>query len=145
MSDFGPGEAQNTEFKRSLQLRKEAFAALCAMVNAESAHGTVVFGVEDDGTVVGLDDNTDLDTAQRNLANHCAQKIDPPLALELRASTVDGKQVLSMSARRAISVAFHEYGGRAYLRVGTSSRVLTLGEKQRLLAEREVQRALALA
>ena len=37
-----------------------------------------------------------------------AQKIDPPLALELRVSTVDGKQVLSMSARRAISVAFDQ-------------------------------------
>ena len=41
-------ESQTLEFKESLSLKREGLEALYAMVNSDLAHGTVVFGVEQD-------------------------------------------------------------------------------------------------
>jgi hypothetical protein len=49
------GEGQTTEFKKSLALKREAMEALCSMVNADVAWGTVIFGIEPNGTVCGVD------------------------------------------------------------------------------------------
>jgi len=57
-------ETQGVERKKSLSERKAGLKALDAMVNSESATGTVIFGVAPDGTVVGL--GGDLDQAQRS-------------------------------------------------------------------------------
>jgi len=129
------GEAQTLEFKRSLHLQKEAFADLCGMVNANSAHGTVVFGLDRNGQVYGLGD-TNLDSAQQNLALHAKQKLDPSLPIEIEPALCDGMSVLLLTATRSRAVPFHEYDGRAYLRVGSSTRQLTVGEKQQFSVSR---------
>jgi hypothetical protein len=87
------GEAQTLEFKRSLSLVKEGFIALCAMTNAANAKGVVVFGIEPSGEVCGLGD-TNLDTAQRKVALHARQRIDPPLMPEIHRSSVKASQSL---------------------------------------------------
>lgn len=45
------GESQKVEFKKSLSLKREGLEALCGMINTEEAHGTVIFGVKDDGSI----------------------------------------------------------------------------------------------
>ena len=50
------GEGQMVEFKKSLSLQREGLEALCAMVNSDLARGTVIFGVEKDGTVCGIEE-----------------------------------------------------------------------------------------
>lgn len=47
---IGLGESQSLEFKRSGSHIKDAFADLCAMVNAKEGAGTVVFGIEPNGS-----------------------------------------------------------------------------------------------
>ena len=61
------GESQALEFKKSLSLQREGLEALCAMVNSDLAQGTVVFGIEADGTICGIEQGN-LDTAQRSLS-----------------------------------------------------------------------------
>ena len=131
----GLGESQTLEFKRSGKLFKEAFTDICAMVNANAGKGTVVFGVEPDGVVCGLQD-TNLDTLQQTLANHAKQKLDPPLQTEIESAYCDGKPILILKATRNRGVTFHEYDGRAYIREGSASRQLNVGEKQQLTLSR---------
>jgi predicted HTH transcriptional regulator len=132
----GLGESQTLEFKRSVALLKEACVALCAMVNAESANGVVVFGVDPSGEVSGLG-NDNLDSTQRTIAQHCHQKFDPPLSLEIHPFACEGKNVLVMKATRQRSTPYHEYDGRAYVRVGSTSQQLSLDAKQRLQRSRD--------
>lgn len=129
------GETQTLEFKRSLSLIKEGFVDLCAMVNAASAKGVVIFGVEPNGEVCGLGD-TNLDSAQRTLALHAKQKIDPPLNPEIHPFLCQDRPILLLMASRSREVPFHEYDGRAYVRVGSASQQMSLAEKQQLLVSR---------
>ena len=130
------GEGQTTEFKKSLSLRREALEALCAMVNAEGARGTVVFGVEPNGTICGIESGN-LDTAQRSLSQAIRGGFDPPLHAEIWVEELEGKQLLLLSAERPRSVPYHEYNGRAWIRQGSEKRQLTLSEKDQLRRSRD--------
>jgi len=76
------GEGQTLEFKRSLGLQREALEALCAMVNSDLARGTVVFGIEADGNVYGVEQGN-LDTAQRSLSQAVRDRFDPKLVVTI--------------------------------------------------------------
>ncbi len=125
------GESQVLEFKKSTSLMKECFTALCGMLNANSARGIVVYGVGPDGTIVGLE-NINLDSTQQTFAHHANQKLDPPLQLQIYAESCESKPILLVAASRSRAVPFHEYDGRAHIRQGSSTKQLSVEEKQHL-------------
>ena len=129
------GETQTVEFKKSLALQKEAMEALCGMINADSATGTVIFGISPDSSISGIEPGN-LDSAQKSLAQTVRQKFDPPLICSIEVLECDGKQLIALKADRATGVPYHECDGRAYIREGSSRRQLGLAEKQRLNAKR---------
>jgi len=128
---IGHEESQVLERKQSLNLQREALESLCGMLNADTAEGTVVFGVSCDGRLVGVEPG-DLDRAQRSLAQAIGNKFDPPVQTEMRVEELEGKRLVVLSAHRRCSVAYHEYDGRAFIREGTATRQLSLAEKQAL-------------
>lgn len=130
------GEGQSVEFKKSLSLRREAMEALCGMVNADCAKGTILFGVEPDGTLCGVESGN-LDSAQRSLSQALNQRFEPPLRCEIQVKTVGDRQLVVLSAERARSVAYHEYDGRAWIRGGSEKRQLTLAEKEQMRRSRD--------
>jgi predicted HTH transcriptional regulator len=130
------GESQTLEFKRSLSLQRKGLEALCAMVNSELACGTVIFGIEADGTVCGIEQGN-LDTAQRSLSQTIRNKFDPQLVVQMEVGELNARQVLVLSAERDRGVPYHEYDGRAYIREGTENRKLSLVEKQQLARRRD--------
>jgi len=129
------GESPILEFKKSLSLRREGLEALCAMVNSDLARGTVVFGMEPDGTVCGVE-RGNLDTAQRSLSQAMRNKFDPQLLVRIEVQELKGRNVLVVSAQRDRDVPYHEYDGRAWIREGTENRRLSLVEKQQLAERR---------
>lgn len=129
------GESQTLEFKKSLSLQREGLEALCAMVNSDLARGTVVFGIEDDGTVCGIEEGN-LDTAQRSLSQSIRNRFDPPLIIIIRVEELHGGKVLAISAERSRDVPYHEYDGRAWIRQGSEKHRLSLTEKQQLMKRR---------
>jgi len=129
------GESQTLEFKKSLSLQREGLEALCAMVNSDLAGGTVVFGVEENGTVCGIEEGN-LDTAQRSLSQAIRNKFDPPLIVQMEVEELNGEKVLAISAKRSRDVPYHEYDGRAWIRQGSDKRRLSLAEKQQLTGRR---------
>jgi len=130
------GESQTLEFKKSLSLQREGLEALCAMVNSDLAGGTVIFGIEPNGTVCGIEQGN-LDTAQRSLLQRIRNKFDPTPIVQIEVKELKGKQVLVVRAERYRGVPYCEYDGRAWIREGTSNRKLNLSEKERFIKRRD--------
>lgn len=68
------GGSEQVEFKRGIGKRNAAAKTLCAMLNG-SRGGCVLFGVRDDGEVIGVE--VGHETHQRLRGEF--SKIDPPL------------------------------------------------------------------
>ena len=133
------GEGQAVEFKKSLSLQNKGLESLCAMINSEVAQGTVVFGLEPNRTVCGIEPGN-LDAAQRSLLQTIRNKFEPQLLVNIEAQEHDGKIVLIISAERNRNVPYHEYDGRAWIREGSSNRLLNLAEKNVLTGKRNRDR-----
>lgn len=88
------GESAQVEFKRSTGQRTAAAKAICGMLNGQG--GYVLFGVKDDGTIVGQEvaDSTRQDVA-RELG-----KIEPQVVLDPDVVPVEGSALSSSSACR---------------------------------------------
>ncbi len=124
------GETQSVEFKKSLSQRKEGCKTLCGMLNAEVDAGMVLFGISPENEVVGIEGN--LDSAQRPLVQHIQQKYDPPIKVSIQIEEYEGKKILILSAKRSNDVRYYEYDGRAFFREGSTTRRLSIQEKESL-------------
>ena len=129
------GESQVLEFKKSLGLQTKGLEALCAMVNSDLARGTVVFGIEADGTICGVEQGN-LDTAQRSLSQVIRNKFEPTLVVQMQVEELTGKKVLVLSGERYRDIPYHEYDGRAWIREGSTNRLLSLAEKESLTGKK---------
>lgn len=125
------GESQTIEFKRSLRLRREGLEALCGMINTDVAHGTVIFGVENSGSVCGIEQGN-LDKAQRTISQTIDSRFDPPITAEIVIDDLNDRQILIIKAERSRNVPYHKYDGRAWIRQGTETRRLSFFQKQQL-------------
>ncbi len=125
------GESQTVEFKKSLSLQNEGLKGLCAMINSDSAKGLIIFGVEDSGTICGLEPGN-LDEAQRSLAQSIRSKFDPQIIVQINVEELKGRNILILYAERNKGTPYHEYDGRAWIRQGTENHLLSLIEKQQL-------------
>ncbi len=130
------GESQTLEFKKSLSLQREGLEALCAMVNSDLAKGTVVFGIEPNGTVCGIEQGN-FDKAQRSLSQTLRSKFEPQLTAQISIEELSDKTVLVISAERHRSIPYHEYDGRAWVRQGSENLKLRLDEKKLLARKRD--------
>jgi predicted HTH transcriptional regulator len=130
------GEGQSLEFKKSLSLRREGLEALCAMVNADAARGTVLFGVKPDGSACGIEPGNS-DKAQRSLSQAIRSGFEPPLIAEISIDVSQEKPVLVLTAQRDPAVPYHEYDSRAWIRQGSENRQLSLSEKDQLRRKRD--------
>ena len=99
------------------------------------ARGTVVFGIEPDGTACGVE-HGNLDAAQRSLLQVVRDKFEPPMVIQIEVQELNDRRVLVLSARRYEETPYHEYDGRAWLREGTSNRRLSLSQKEQLIRRR---------
>lgn len=125
------GESQQVEFKTSLAEQVDGLQSLCGMVNSDVARGAILFGVKRDGTVCGVEPG-DLDRAQQSMMQSIAVKFEPRLAVVTEVQELDARRVLVLTASRFTGIAYHEFDGRAFIREGTTTRRLTLDEKNGL-------------
>ena len=82
------------EFKEAAgALPGNLFETICAMLNRDG--GSIFLGVDDSGTVIGVDDNavSKMITDLVNLSNN-PQKLDPPFILFPQTYTIDGKTII---------------------------------------------------
>jgi predicted HTH transcriptional regulator len=128
-------ESQTFERKRSLSLQREGLESLCGMANATNSEVTVAFGIEPDGSVIGVEPGN-LDKAQRSIAQAIQSRFEPRLQSRMEVRQIEGKSVILVSAQRNRAIPYHEFEGRAFIREGTVTRQLSLIEKQSLERQR---------
>ena len=117
-------ETETSELKRVLNdtLPKEIDAFL------NSFDGNIYIGVEDDGTVIGVEN---LDDIQKRIADIITTQIlpNPQEYVTLGTQYVDGKNVVVISVRKGKSLYYIKKYGRSaagcFIRVGTSCRSMT--------------------
>jgi len=111
---FGETEGLALEFKRATdKLPVNFFDSVCAFLNMDG--GMIVLGVEDDGTVSGVDPVAieRLKTDIANLSNN-PQKLDPPHLLFPHEEQVGSKWVIKVLV--PVSSQVHQVGGSVFLR-----------------------------
>lgn len=124
------GESEVLELKRTTGERKAAMQTLCGMLNHRG--GRVVFGVEDDGRVVGQDvGGQTLETLAQEI-----KEIDPPVFPTIdRVDVALDRQVLVVTVSQGSNRPY-SCRGRAYRRVGSTTQELSREEYHRMLFER---------
>ncbi|MBI5490547.1 MAG: putative DNA binding domain-containing protein [Deltaproteobacteria bacterium] len=125
------GEGAALEFKKSTGELREAMAALCGMLNAGGG-GTVVFGVTDDGAVVGQDF---AERTLEDIANE-SRKLEPKAEVTTaRLDLPSGKTVVVVEAQAAEPGPF-TFDARPCLRVGRTTQRMSRDEFDRRVADR---------
>jgi ATP-dependent DNA helicase RecG len=125
------GEGQMLEFKRSTGEMKEGMQTLCAFLNGSG--GTVFFGVRPDGTAEGqeVSDQTLRDIAQT------AERFEPPIHFSIqRIKTKGSREILAVVVEDGSGVGPFTYEGRAYERVGSTTRRMAQAQYEKLLLDR---------
>lgn len=136
------GESYVLEFKSTLQwdviqgkqnkeLRNSSLKTIAAVLNSQG--GTLVIGVEDDGSIFGLEHDLKLlggsrDKFEQLLTNLVADTIGAGIAplYRVRFEGVDGKEVCIADVERAPEPVFlkTDRGKQFFVRVGNTSRAL---------------------
>lgn len=118
------GESEKVEFKQKPTniLNKE----LTAFANASG--GYLFIGVDDHGKIVG----TDIKAAQEAISA-AAQNIIPPLKLKTQKFSIDGRDILAVEVKKGDTLS--SVGGVVYIRIGCSSRPLSIQEIVMLSSE----------
>jgi hypothetical protein len=122
------GETQSVEFKKSMSQMKEGCKSLCGMLNTAEGSGMMIFGISPENKIVGLQGN--LDSAQRSLTQHIKDKFDPLINISLKLENYEDKFILILSAKRPREIRYYEYDGRAFIKEGSTKRLLTIQENE---------------
>lgn len=130
------GESETLEFKRSSGQLTRAIETLTAFANTKG--GTLVFGVDETGVVVG---QKVADSTIRETSNKIIEAISPRLYPSITADEVEGQQVLVVSIPEGASKPYVTRD-HPYKRVGTTNQAMTREEYERLLLERNRHRML---
>ena len=127
------GESETLEFKVQMQKKSHLFLAKTAAAFANTKGGTIVFGVDDDHRVVGLENKGLSDTVTNVLRSYC----DPSPSIETEVVQYNDKGLFLVkvieSKDRVISVRDHGL----YIRANGTNRVPTADEMERLFKRRQ--------
>ncbi len=124
------GESETLELKRSTGELRTGVRTACAMLNNRG--GTVLFGVQPDGRVIGqfVSDNT-LEEVAAELQN-----IEPPASPSVERVTVrGGREVVVVTVSKGQNQPY-SHRGRAWRRVANTNQAMSRDQYNQVLLER---------
>ena len=127
-------ETETVELKKSTSELKEAVISIVAMLNKHQ-RGEVVFGIRNDGTVVGQQVS---DKSIRDVSKAIADHIEPKIYPVVEQFPIDGNQCIKVRVEGS-EHPYYAYG-RAYIRVGDEDRQLSAKELENLVLARNRDR-----
>lgn len=125
------GEDSVTQFKRQAIGVAKLADEMVAFANAEG--GVILFGVDDDGTVVGLDDEQKK-LVNRDLANAASDGVRPAIYPRTEFHEIDDKLILAVIVSEGVSKPYANKSGEYWTKAGP--------DKRRVTARDELQRML---
>ncbi|CAM4045152.1 RNA-binding domain-containing protein [Psychrobacter arenosus] len=118
------GESKTLEFKRELPKYDQIAKTIVAFANTSG--GRLIIGVDDDGTLIGIDESSILDLEDRIYAS-LFEQISPTINPDIYAVNYEGKLLLVIQVSRGSSLPYYlKVLGKAagvYIRIGTSNRL----------------------
>ena len=124
------GENSSVEFK-SADVRTESFARECVAFSNMSG-GTILIGIEDDGTVTGLQSNRNY---EEWIANVARNNLTPPVNLVYTEIIIQKKKVGLVHVPKGKDKPYQDVSGKFYVRVGSTNRIASLNELMRLFQQ----------
>lgn len=125
-------ESKNLEFKESTGQLDRSMETLCAFFNGDG--GIVLYGVKDNGNVVGQEVS---DSTKRAIAE-AINRIEPFVSLEINYVRIPNsdKFVIIVNAEKQRFMRPFAYKGRAYLRIESTTTVMPQEQYNHLLMQR---------
>lgn len=116
------GENSQVEFKSAAVSNEDLAIVMISFLNSQG--GVILLGVEDDGSITGIEDSLDK---KMNALNQIAQnRVKPPVIPNLDAFTIAGKSIISISLEKGIQKPYYLIKNEKtlfYIRVGTTCRL----------------------
>jgi ATP-dependent DNA helicase RecG len=147
------GEDSTVEFKLE-DVHSESLAQeIVAFANVEG--GTIIFGVDNNGNIIGIDSSSFLfdqtfsfpkrkslvGITRRDLEEWvttiCRQSIEPPIIPVIKKVVIDGKRLLAVIIPKSYSVVSTKRG-QYFIRVGSTKQQPTTAELARLFQQRRL-------
>lgn len=123
------GETSTVQFKRTLDSTDKLAAELCAFANSEG--GMVLFGVENDGSISGLEPSEVRELNSR-IASVASEKIREPLFPSSEVVKIEGKNVLLVSVPESESKPHFDGSGAIWVK--------NMADKRRVTSREELRR-----
>jgi hypothetical protein len=120
LSKIESGEGQYTEFKTSFAEHDEAIRSLCAFTQAEG--GSVFFGVNDDGDIVGV---TIGKNTIENFTTRLRSSTQRPLNPTIEQFDVEGRTISVVSIDKGDEGTLYYAFNVPYIRIGRTNQVLS--------------------
>ena len=119
-------ESETLEFKESTVELEDALIAMVAMLN-KRRHGTICFGVRNDGEVIGQDvGKRTITKISQAFKNH----IDPAVIPRIDVMSEEGKEYLMVRAEG--SDRPYAFRGDIYIRSGEENKRIPMSELRKL-------------
>jgi ATP-dependent DNA helicase RecG len=95
---IGRGETLTTEFKESLPARDATGLLKTVAAFANGGGGTILLGVRDDGTILGVDEDQIVATLDR-LTNLITNTVRPLVDFRYERVTINGRPVIELAVQ----------------------------------------------
>ena len=125
------GESETVEFKKSTSLMREAVETVCAFTNRRG--GYLIFGVLDNGTVVGVPSSDDT---LRHIVNEIKLNTDPKLYPSVEHANCEDKSCIVVTVEES-PLKPHLAYGRTWIRVGPTNQKMDRHQYESMLQQRQ--------
>jgi len=128
------GENERVEFKQELRIDKaknEFIETVVAFANTEG--GTILIGVDDEGNIVGLNDE-EVGKIPERVNNLLASRCEPPIPHKIQKISIDECVIYMVQIDKGKDVPYFFIGRGFYVRHGSSDMVATRAEMERIYA-----------
>ncbi len=116
------GENDKVEYKRQIGKERELDEFIETVVAfANSSGGVILVGVDDNGKIIGVEEENLADRVNKVLRSHC----DPPVITEISTNVVDDKNVFVIQVREGGNKPYVLRDRGVYIRVGATDRLIT--------------------
>ena len=115
------GEATAYDKKEKLEAGKPKSWLKSVSAFANSNGGTLVFGICDDGRIVGL---ADAESDSETISEYVKTKLDPVPDIRLEFKEIDGKKLILLHVNAGTETPYYYIGDKqriAYIRIGNES------------------------
>lgn len=125
------GEDATIEFKNTLPHRNSLADEIAAFANTNG--GVIVIGVEDNGEIVGLDQQ-ELNVFEKTVVEICQDSIEPIVLIHTEKLRIEDRNLLKIEVPRSLFV--HKTSNGYFVRQGSSKRELSTDQLARLFQTR---------